>query len=44
MRRVDLERRLRELGWQATNVSSGTNHTRWVHPNHEFFIAVPNYD
>ena len=44
MRRLELERRLKELGWVPTGEASGVNHTKWAHPNRRGKLAVPIYD
>lgn len=44
MRRVELERRLRGLGWSPTGEGSGRNHDVWVHPTVEVKLYVPRYD
>lgn len=44
MRRSELERRLRALGWVPTGETSGVNHTKWAHLQRPDKLAVPIYD
>jgi hypothetical protein len=41
---MELERRLRALGWLPKGEGSGRNHDVWVHPSVEVKIYVPRYD
>lgn len=44
VRRIELEKRLRGLGWAPTGQASGKHHRAWFHPDREFKLYVPNYD
>jgi hypothetical protein len=44
VRRVDLENRLKALGWAPTSKASGRNHRVWVHSLREFELYIPQYD
>jgi len=43
VRRSELEKKLKALGWSPTGQASGSNHTLWVHPT-KGKLAVPRYD
>ena len=42
MKRVELEARLKALGWTTTGQASGRNHTVWTRKGRKLF--VPTYD
>lgn len=44
VRRTDLEKRLKALGWAPTSKASGRNHRVWDHPQREFELYIPQYD
>jgi hypothetical protein len=44
VRRTDLEKRLKALGWAPTSKASGRNHRVWAHPQREFELYIPQYD
>jgi hypothetical protein len=44
MRRTELEQRLRELGREPTNETSGANHDVWRHPSRRRAIYVRRVD
>lgn len=44
VRRVELERRLRAVGWAPTGQTSGKHHRVWTHPDRELKLYVPDYD
>ena len=44
VRRSDLEKRLKALGWARTSKASGRNHRVWAHPQREFELYIPQYD
>ena len=44
VRRTDLEKRLKALGWAPTSKASGKNHRVWAHPKREFELYIPQYD
>ena len=44
MKRSELEKKLKALGWVPTGEFSGINHTQWAHPNRPGKLAVPIYD
>jgi hypothetical protein len=41
---MELERRLRALGWSPTGEMSGRNHNVWAHPDVPRRLYVPVYD
>jgi len=43
VKRSELEKRLKALGWGPTGVS-GKNHTVWTHPRKIHKLVVPVYD
>lgn len=44
VRRTDLEKRLKALGWAPTSKASGKNHRVWAHPRREHELYIPQYD
>jgi hypothetical protein len=44
VRRTDLEKGLKALGWAPTSKASGRNHRVWTHPQREFELYIPQYD
>src|SRR5262245_29230091 len=43
VRRKDLEKMLKALGWTPTSKASGKNHRVWAHPKREFALSIsPN--
>jgi hypothetical protein len=44
MRRMDLERKLMELGWHSTGEASGKRHAVWRNPKKRHPIYVPTED
>jgi predicted RNA binding protein YcfA (HicA-like mRNA interferase family) len=44
MRRRELERRLKALGWSQTGFVAIRGHSQWKHPAKGFAIAVPSED
>jgi len=44
MKRVDLEDKLRALGWSPTGAPSGAHHLVWSHPRRSYKLYVPSYD
>ena len=44
VRRTDLKKRLKALGWAPTSKASGRNHRVWVHSQREFELFIPQYD
>ena len=44
VRRTDLEKMLKALGWAPTSKTSDRNHRVWAHPQREFELYIPQYD
>ena len=44
VRRAELEKRLKALGWAPTSKGSGRNHRVWAHSQREFELYIPQYD
>jgi predicted RNA binding protein YcfA (HicA-like mRNA interferase family) len=44
MRRTELEKQLRSLGWARTSFTGILGHAQWKHPAKRSALAVPNED
>ena len=44
VRRAELEKRLRAIGWAPTGQASGKRHRVWAHPERDIVLYIPEYD